>query len=408
MNLFSYAARNLRRSGQRTCIMIGAMGFAGAIMIFYAALLEGFIMTTEKNAIGMETGQVQIHVHTYLDDPDIYSQITSQDEAMAKLNRLGYHSAPRLFAFGLAAAGSSSSGVMLRGVDTEREPLVTGIHQHVKSGNWLDRNDPTGVVIGQKLARIIGVGLGDEIVIVGQAADGSMANDLYRVRGIMKSVGEGIDRAGFFMIQETFRSLFLLDEGCHEIVVVPSKNTTKSLDEMTAEIRAAIPQYEVKNWRQLRPVLARIIDMTSASLVVMLIVTYAAVGILTLNGMLMNVFERIREFGIIKALGMPPWKIFTIISLEAIMQVSIASILALFLAIPLSLYCEIHPLNLSSLAPDSATIAGIAFDPLWYCDLTSNSILLPLFFMFLFTVLAILYPALKASLIQPLKAIYHR
>lgn len=408
MNLFPYAARNLLRSRQRSGIMVAAMGFAGSIMIFYAALLEGFIMTTERNAIGMETGQIQIHAYTYLDDPDIYTKISDSEQIISSLDQLGYHSAPRLFAFGLAAAGSSSSGVMLRGIDLEKEALVTRIHQHVKTGNWLNDSDPAGVVIGQKLARIIGVGLGDEIVVVGQAADGSMANDLFRVRGIMKSVGEGIDRAGFFMTQETFRTLFLLPQGYHEIAVVPKKKAAKNLDEITAEIRGAVALHEVKNWRELRPVLARILDMTNASLVVMLIVTYAAVGILTLNGMLMNVFERIREFGIIKALGMPPWKIFTVITLEAIMQVSIASILALILAIPLSLYCEIHPLDLSSLAPDSASIAGIAFDPLWYCNLTSNSILLPLFFMFIFTVLAILYPAFKASLIQPIKAIYHR
>jgi ABC-type lipoprotein release transport system permease subunit len=388
--------------------MIGAMGFAGAIMIFYAALLEGFAMTTERNAIGLETGQVQIHAHTYLDDPDIYTTITDPKQILDALDRLGYHSTPRLFTFGLAAAGSSSSGVMLRGVDTVREPLVTSIHEHLKKGSWLDKNDSTGVVIGRKLARIIGVSLEDEIVVVGQAADGSMANELFRVRGILKSVGEGIDRAGFFMTQEAFQTLFLLDEGYHEIVVVPDQAFQKTLAEMTDEIKTVAADYEVKNWRQLRPFLARILDMSNASLMVMLMVTYVAVGILTLNGMLMNVFERMREYGIIKALGMPPWKIFSIISLEAFMQVTIASALAVLVGAPLSLFCEVHPLDLSSLAADSASIAGIAFDPLWYCDLTANSIFLPILFLYLFTIIAIVYPALKASLIRPIKAIYHR
>lgn len=409
MTPFTYALRNLWRARQRSAIMIAAMAFAGFIMIFYASLLEGFIITSEQNAIGMETGQFQIHAKGYRDDPDIYKRIDLPEKIITELEKQGFQATSRLYAFALAASDSSSTGVLLRGIDPANEAQVTVIHNHLKIGSWVDIDDNQGVVIGHKLAKSLNIGLNDEIIVVGQAADGSMANEVYSIRGILKAAGESIDRAGFFMTQSAFRDLMTITEGCHEIAITENKKSKNhDIAQSTIRLAALFPKYEVKNWRQLHPVLARLLDMTNASLIFMLIITYAAVAMLTLNGMLMNVFERIREYGIVKALGMPPWKIFGVIVVEALIQVSLSSIFALTAAIPLCLYCEKHPLDLTSLAPDVATIAGIAFDPYWYCYLTINSVTLPIAFLFLFALLAIIYPAGKAAMLTPIEAIYHR
>jgi ABC-type lipoprotein release transport system permease subunit len=407
MNLFTYACRNIWRTRQRSGVIIGAMAFAGFIMIFYATLMEGLLHTTEKNAIAMETGQFQIHDEGYRNDPDLYKRIADEEAILAAIEAKGFLGSPRLYGFGLAAAGASSAGVRIRGVDVARESKVTDIHRHLLSGVWLTDMDPAGVVIGRRLARILGVKTGSEVIIVSQGADGSMANDLYNVRGILKSVGEGIDRSGFFMVERAFRDLMVLPAGVHEIAV---RHGDKNIDlvERTKELAGLAPGLEVMNWRQLRPVLARILDISRFSLLLMLVITYTAVGILTLNSMLMGVFERIHEFGIIKALGVPPWQIFSLITVEAVIQVVIASSVALATAVPLAIYCETHPVDLTSLASTSASIAGIALDPLWYCRVTVDSVVSPVLVLFIVSMIAIIYPAAKASLIRPLQAIHHR
>jgi ABC-type lipoprotein release transport system permease subunit len=383
------------------------MAFAGFIMIFYATLMEGLLHTTEKNAIAMVTGQLQVHAFGYRDDPDLYKRIENVKELVAVIEAEGYQASPRLYGFGLAAAGASSAGVMLRGISIAEEKEVTEINQHLLEGSWLSDIDPAGVVIGRRLARILGVKVGSEVVIVSQAADGSMANELYLVRGILKSVGEMIDRGGFFMVDRTFRELMVMPEGVHEIAMrYPGED--HDLESGTALLAGKLSGFEVMNWRQLQPVLARILDMSRFSLMLMLIITYTAVGILTLNSMLMGVFERIHEFGIIKALGVPPWRIFSLITIETVIQVFIASILALATAVPLSFYCETHPLDLTSLASTSASIAGIALDPLWYCRVTFESLLHPVLVLFIVSLIAIIYPACKAAMIRPLQAIHHR
>ncbi|MFO7605062.1 MAG: FtsX-like permease family protein [Desulfurivibrionaceae bacterium] len=407
MNIFIWACRNIWRTRHRSGVIIGAMAFAGAIMIFYAALVEGLLHTTEQNAIAMETGQFQIHPEGYRDDPDLYTRVDNVEKILADLEAAGFRGAPRLYGAGLAAAGDSSAGVRLRGVDIPREGRVTEIHRHLLSGSWLDDGDPAGVVIGRRLAVILGVQTGSEVVIVSQAADGSMANELYMVRGILKSVGDGVDRSGFFMVADAFRDLLVLPEGVHEIAV-RHVDEAVDLEKRTRQLADLAPGLEVMNWRQLQPVLARILDISRYSMVLMLFITYTAVGILTLNSMLMGVFERIHEFGIIKALGGPPRQIFSLITVEAVIQVAIASLLAVAVAVPLSFYYETHPLDLSSLASTSASIAGIAIDPRWYCRVTVDSVFNPILVLFIVSMLAIIYPAAKAALIRPLQAIHHR
>jgi ABC-type lipoprotein release transport system permease subunit len=408
MNILSCALRNVWRTRQRSGVIILAMGFAGFIMIFYAALMEGLLRTTERNAIAMESGQIQIHATGYRDDPDLYKTISNPAVILKMLAARGYLAAPRLYGFGLAAAGVASAGVQLRGIAISQESRVTEIHQHLLAGRWLDDADPTGVVIGRKLAKTLGVTVGDEVVIVGQGRDGSMANEIYRVRGLLKSASEGIDRAGFFMTAAAFRSLLVMPAECHEIALRYTGGDPPALAARTDDLAARLPGLEVKNWRQLQPVLARLLDISRYSLLLMLIITYTAVGILTLNSMLMAVFERIHEFGIIKALGVPPWQVFTLIVVETVIQVLAAAGLALITAVPLALYCQTHPVDLSALASTSASIAGIALDPLWYSQVTTETVVAPLLVMAIMALLSVIYPALKAARIKPLAAIHYR
>jgi ABC-type lipoprotein release transport system permease subunit len=408
MNIFVWALRNTWRTRHRSGVIILAMGFAGFIMIFYAALMEGLLRNTERNAIAMEAGQLQIHARGYRDDPDLYQTIGDEEQVLGRLAAAGYRAAPRLYAFGLAAAGANSAGVRLRGLEVEQESRVTEIHRHLLAGAWLDPLEPTGVVLGGKLARILGLGVGGEVVIVGQAADGSMANEIYRVRGILKSVSEGIDRAGFFMTADAFRSLEAMPRGYHEIALRYGADDGPGLEQRTAALATQFPELEVKNWRQLQPVVARVLDISRYSLLLMLVITYTAVAILTLNSMLMAVFERIHEFGVIKALGVKPGQVFLLIFTETAFQVLAASLLAVASALPLSLYCESHPVDLTSLASTSASIAGIALDPLWYTKVTWDTVLNPVLVMATMALVAVLYPALKAARLKPLAAIHHR
>jgi len=405
MKILSIASRSVFRNWRRTLITTLAMGFSGFIMILFAALMAGMLQTSERNAVAMNLGDIQIHAKGYRDDPDLYNRIDNTADLVNKLQQAGFHATQRIYGFGLAAAGSASAGVQMRGVSLKNEATVTQVHKHVMQGQWLADSDPMGVVIGRKLARTLGVRPGNEVIIIGQATDGSMANDLYTVRGILKSIGEEVDRAGFFMVERSFRELMVLPEGAHEIAVM-RPDRSSDLESATAQVAAIARGYETLNWRQLQPVIARLLDLADAQTIIMILITYVAVAMVILNAMLMSVFERIREFGIMKAIGVTPWQLMTLVYSETMIQVVIASVISLASGWSAAHYFQKNGIDLSAIA-SSTSFGGVAIDPIWNAHVTTEALALPVVFLFIIAAAAVIYPAIKAAVIRPVKAIHY-
>ena len=407
MNLFTLASRNVYRHRHRSIVTTLAMAFACTMMIVFAALMDGFAIGSERNVVSMNTGDIQIHQPGYRDDPDIYSLIKQADDIVEQHQQLGFYATARLFAYGLMASDESSSGVQLRGIDLETERTVTDIDQHVMTGQWLSSDDLHGVAIGKKLSKLLDVGLGDELIFVGQTADGYMANDRFEIRGILKSVSAAIDNGGVFMSNAMLRELITLPEGAHEIVLMRHDRAT-DLKAVSASVQHRVgEQLEVMNWQQLMPIINRFLETAHLQTLIMMIFTYIAVGSVVLNAMLMSVFERIHEFGIMKAIGVKPRQLIVLIYVEMFIQTFFAVLLALGAGSALSWYLQENGLDMSSLA-DGISFAGIAFDPIWYAALTPNALMMPSVFLFIIAAVAVIYPAVKVSVIQPVEAIHHQ
>ncbi|MDQ6993261.1 MAG: ABC transporter permease [Mariprofundus sp.] len=404
MRIMRLASRNVRRSWQRSLVTMLAMAFACFMMIFFSSLMEGMMQGSERSVVSMNMGDIQIHGYAYRDDPDIYNRIGHADQRITVLEKAGYHAASRLYAYGLIAANMASSGVQLRGVDLQHEMQVTELYKHVSRGEWLNQRDANGVVLGKKLAAALGVGLGDELIFVGQSADGYIANELFKVRGILKSVSDGIDRMGLFMVMQTLRDLMAMPDGVHEIVVLRPDRTTDLAME-TAKVQGLFPQLEVKHWKQLMPVVARMIDTASMQMMIMLVIFYIAVATVVLNAMLMNVFERIHEFGVMKALGVSPMQLLALVFAETFVMTLIAALVGLAGGWWVSAYYQLHGIDLSALA-GSISYGGIAFDPIWYAVVSKTALIYPVLFLFVIAAIAVIYPAIKAARLSPIQAIY--
>jgi len=338
--------------------------------------------------------------------PDIYKTIKDSKKLLKKIRSQGFYATPRRYAFGLVASDESSSGIKLTGVDLSYEKQVTEIHKHVLQGNWLDEDDPYGVVIGKKLSRLLAVGIGSEIVYIGQTADGYMANEIFTVRGILKSVSASIDNSGIFISDQSLISLLALPEGAHEIAIMRSDRNT-DLQLATQQIAAIASEYETLNWRNLMPVIARFLDTADVQILIMLLFTYIAVASVVLNAMLMSVFERIHEFGIMKAIGVTPWQTIKIIYAETLIITTLACVVGVIFGLWISMYFQTHGLDMSGIAGD-ISFAGIALDPIWYAYIAPKIIVSPIVFLYLISILAVIYPAIKIARIKAVDAIHYQ
>lgn len=401
------ALRGLGRNRRRVAITTAATAFAGFIMIVYSALFDGMLRTLERVVVAMEVGDLQIHAPGYRQDPDLYLRLEGGAELADRLAARGIAAAPRLYGYALAAAGNNSAGVEVRALDLDREERVTELHRHVLDGAWLDASAPSGVVIGRKLARSLNVEVGAELVLLGQAADGSTTNDLFVVRGILKNVGERTDRAGLLMVESSYRELFAVPEGHHELVLARG---ALPLEEAKAIASGIAVGASVETWREIQPSIARTLDVSGAALGILMSITYLAIAMVILNATLMSVFERIREFGVMKALGVTPTQVGLTVFFEVMLQAVIAAAAALAAGVPLALHLQATGLDLSKLAGSGGTmnVSGIAWDPVWYAMVTPQGVATPIAALFLMVALAAVYPGAKAALIRPLEAIAHR
>ncbi len=404
MSVFKMAWRNIWRNRRRSIVTILAMTLALCVEILYSGLVTGYLQGMEDEVLNLEVGDIQVFAGDYLDKPSIYTAIKDPDSLLARLDEKGYPASLRLLGGGLAAAGEFSAGVALRGVDVAQDAKVTLIGEKVAEGTWLDPTDLHGVVVGRRLAKTLEIKPGAELVILGQAADGSLANDLYTVRGVLMGVADATDRTAIFMNAEAFRELLVFPEGAHQIIVRRPKNV--ELEAATATVKDCVGKLTVKTWKELMPVVASMLESTQGLILIVFFIVYVAVGLLILNAMLMAVFERIREFGVLKALGMGPLRVMNLILLESAIQTGIAVVAGVTLAIPGMWYSANVGVNVGKLGGTSAM--GLAMRPVWYGVYNSRSLSGPLVMLILIVFLAVLYPACKAAWIRPVEAMRHQ
>ncbi len=406
MNTFAMASRYLTRSWHRSLINIATMALASGVMIFYVSLMEGLLTQAEERVIAMELAHVQLHAQNYRTDPDLYNYMVDIEPLLSELVSQQVSTSSRLFATGLGASEKTSSGIQLWGVDLRGEPTVTQLHANLLEGKWLEQSKPNEVVIGKQLAKILDLDIGDELIVLGQAFDGAMANELLIVRGILKSVGRELDRTSVLMSQQSFRALFSFPQGAHEIAI-RDQNSERSLMELKALVTEASGEFEVASWREIQPFIADIIDTSRGSIYLLVIIAYTAVAMVILNAMLMSVFERIREFGVLKALGLSPMQLLKLIFLETILQVSVAAVIGVAVAVPITLYYAQVGIDLSRFSQEFDW-GGVTMSPIWHPSLSQHALVSPIVILFLISFLAVIYPAIKAASIVPIKAIYMR
>jgi ABC-type lipoprotein release transport system permease subunit len=366
--------------------------------------MNGYVHGMERNILDFAFGDVQIHAPGYRDKPSLYKRIENPQELLIKLDEAKLPGSARLLAAGLGALKDTSAGVMLIGLDVERDARVSKIPGQVDRGEWLSDSDPHGVVLGRRLARTLGAEPGDELIILGQATDGSLANDLYIVRGVLRGVSDMTDRIGVFMLETTFRELMVMPQGAHQIVV--RKPDEVELAAAHGTVAELAPELDVQTWRQLNPTLASLVDNVASVGMVFMSIVYIAIALVVLNAMLMAVFERVREFGVLKALGTSPGRVLKMIYTESAIQTCLAIIFGMLLSIPLIIYLTNTGIYLGS--EEGLAVMGLAWDPNMRALFDVQSFTRPIVMFVVIVSLAILYPALKAALIRPVRAMHHR
>lgn len=403
MNFLRVPWRNLWRNPRRTVITVAAVSFNTMVLITTLSLMDGMLDQTVRNATQLMTGEAQLHAPGYLLDRSLYKTLEAPNAILTALRERSIGAAPRTYGYGLVSQGTKSAGALFWGIDPTAEKTTFELSGHMGEGSFLTEPPRKGLVLGKKLARSLNVRPGSEIVLLVQAADGSMGNDLFTVEGILRAVGDGVDRNAAIMHLDDFRALFGMPNGIHEIAVnAAGRFPLATLKELLSGLA---PDAEVKTWHQLLPTLSDMIQLSDANMILFGAIFFLAAGLGVMNTMLMATFERAREIGLLKALGTSPWLIVRDVTVEAWLLAAVSTLFGVLAGLAASYALRKYGLDTSSLAGEM-TIAGVVFDPVWRATLSLKSFLQPVLIMWGVCVLAALYPAAMSARLDPVKSMH--
>jgi len=414
--LLFIAWRNIWRNPVRSVLTISALVGGLIMVILYASLLEGMTRQMVQYATEVTSGHVQVHRQAFIDDQDLYATLPWPYLQRIEHDFPAIHIAPRLYAAGLASSTATSTGVLIKAVDPEREAKVSTMLSHVRSGEvnlGIADTTATGlvrynVVVGAQLAKNMQLSPGAELVLVTQAADGSIGNALYRVAAVLRPLEPNFDRMGVLLSVKAYRQLMYLDSGFHELAIkLDDINTLPgvqaALDAEMQTLQAEQPLDElggaavVRNWRQLTPAISDMLQLSRSMLLLIGLIVVGLASLGMLNTMLMAVHERTHEFGILLCLGMKRRWLLLMVLLESFFLALISAVVGSLLA----RYLEEHGIDFSASMPDGYDWAGMVFEPVMKGYLEPGQIVEACLLMFAVTFVASLIPAWRTVRLKP-------
>ena len=238
-----------------------------------------------------------------------------------------------------------------------------------------------------------------------QGADGSLGNELFYVEGILKNMAANVDRGSAMILREDFDILFSTNNLIHEIALnskgrFESKEIQKLLSARTADV-------DVETWQQLMPTIALLTEKMSVFMRTFFSLIFGiAASLGVMNTMIMSTYDRMREFGIIRAIGTTPWRILKQVSLEAILLTTIASVIGVVVGLSVALYFQKYGFDVSG--SGNMSFGGVVMDPVWKASVSVGIVLLPIVLLMLVSIVASIYPASIAARIKPVEAIHYK
>jgi ABC-type lipoprotein release transport system permease subunit len=403
------ARRNLGRNWRRTGLTAGGIGFAVALLSFAISSQIGSYGAMIDNATALLSSHVQVQHPGYFEDPRIEYTVRSSRALADRIRQQpGVRAVTeRVMAFTLVSAGERSFAGQLVGVDPEREPLVSTIPNSAVAGRFLGSTGSAidGAVeayVGAGLARNLGIGLGDEAVLLGMDETGGVAALVTRVVGIFTTGQADMDRALVEAPIAAVRDAFALGDQAHAIVV--RGNDVSAAPSLAAELRKLVGENEaVLEWQQLMPELEQAIelDRTSGRFLyglIGIIVTFSVV-----NTFIMLVFERTREFGMLLAVGMRPWAIIGMLQLEAVWLALLG--IAFGLAVSLPAIAWVAVVGIPFGEESSALMAAFHMPDRFYTAFGFEAIVPPCLAMIAATMFAAIVGSLRVLRVQPAQAL---
>ncbi len=404
MTFLKIAWRNILRNRCRSSITIASIGIGFASLIFIHAFINGADYQMVENYTSLLSGHIQIHKMGFQENIGLQRSISETEEisAILKDNPDILNFSSRVKEYALISSAEHSSGVLLMGVDPKKEKRVSELHKRIRKGSFLSNEKQ--IVIGKDLSKSLNVNLHDKVVIIGQAYDGSLGSAAYRVCGLLDTGAEEIDKGLALITLAAAQDLFVLDNKISEFVIQADSHENVELIASDLKNYIDTQDHEVLTWKEISPILVQWIEFDTAFTGFLLFVVLLVVAFGILNTLLMGILERIREFGIMLALGTKRRQVVLMVGLESIILGFIGIIFGYTIGTSLSAYFGVNGINL---AVFSSALNDFYIGSTIYTRISPGHLMIYGPVVLLTSLIASIYPAWRAASLKPVDAIRH-
>jgi putative ABC transport system permease protein len=398
--IIKMAFRNIFRQKRRSLLTALSMFGGFVLAVIFIGWADGSYNNIINNFTRHNTGQIQIHQGNYLDRPSLYKTINDYPKIEGALKSISEVDSwtPRLYSVGLVSVGDKSSGARIIGIDPEAENRTTSFDKKIVAGKGFSGPLAHEAIIGKGLAKVLSASVGDDIVIVSQAADGSIANDSYTISGLVESGNPMADRSSFYLPLKVAQDLLVLGNSIHEVVI-----TVHHLGSVAAVIKQlkrdlADPKLDIAPWQVFAKSFYKAMSADKQGMWITLVIIVIIVAVGVFNTVLMSVLERIREYGVLKAVGTKPGQIVRLVLAEV-------NILALFSV----LFGIVAGYFINSLLSHGVTLSeGFSYGGMIFktmkAEINARSFYIPAITVFLSAFIVGLFPSIKAARTDPAKS----
>ncbi len=396
------AWRNLFRNKRRTFIAAAAIGIGLAALIYVDALIIGMEQNMIRSATGSFLGEGQIHRTGFRETFEVEKTIANLDEVTARLEKdtIVTHFTLRTLSFAMINSPANMSAISMVGIEPTTEKYLSQVDEALIEGAYFDGDDERDILIGSKLAELLEVELGDRVVLTAaEAYTGDLAQEMFRISGIYHFNISEMDKAMAFVRLDKARDMINLEGAAHEIAIIFTDTKHGRDKNLPFWDSYSTGGNEASGWAELLPELEAAFELSSFSTWIIGLILFVVVAAGIVNTLFMSLYERMFEFGVMRAVGTRPLALARLI---------------LFEAASLGVVSVVPGVVLGFIVTYISAQIGIDYTGIEYAGMTFRELLYPVMqleqyiyfplWVFVITTLIGLYPALYAARMNPVKA----
>jgi ABC-type lipoprotein release transport system permease subunit len=402
--IFKMAFRDLGRNKRRTILSALAVAVGMGLLLLMSGVLVGEMQGALKNTIQLFSGHLQIRGLNY-DENKIslkWEDLIENPQGLADTVKAQYpqivDATPRLIASGIATRGENSRGVQVIGIDPESQANQV-YRQGLIDGDFLTSDDREGILIGQPLADKLGLAVGEQVNLLVNTSNGDIVEQMFTIRGIYTTNTFGYDESTVFLPLTKAQTITGAEDRASLIFIMLKDR--EQADSVAAALQS--PNYTVVTWREMNELIVQVEDFSTAYMTIFYLIVLGITATVVSNTLVMSVFERTREIGILAAIGMKGRRILAQFLTEAALIATLGVIGGLILGGAITYYFGINglPIDISQMG-----LTGILIENRIYTHLTLDNVIYLSGLTYIITLIASFAPARMASRMEPVDALH--